>query len=270
MDKILYKSLTTPLKLLFKVEVSEKTRFKEDYTVKLFEIDILPDETSFWSGHQNIEILRKPNLMNGLANNDADAFVQQVSTILHQLTLKLGFSGMPISIEKQNMLWLKWLTIRTNLVNSYTGDWIDFALNEIDKKMLPGQALTKHIMEDLFFNEYFRGVYDVSFNYNTFNCKRLVYGLCPTPIRLNEKWLLQTSATGQSITFTGECENLSGLTNSSNWFKTKTDNDITAIRVEGFYHIDQITGWCNALESNYFLTANNDYEKTLKVMLTTN
>ncbi|KQM71449.1 hypothetical protein ASE74_23410 [Pedobacter sp. Leaf216] len=269
MDRISYKPFLSPLKLFFNVEISEKTPLKVENTTRLYEIDILPDETSFWTGNQRVKIIRRLNSINDLAHNVADAFMQQVSTTLHQITLKLGHNGMPIGIEQQNELWLNWLAIRANLADSFTGNWIDFALKEIDQKMLPGAAITNYIMEDLLLNEYFRAVYDAVFQQDTFTCKRTVHGLCPFPIKLNEKWLLQTSATGHLITFSGECENLMNITDFNNWLK-KTGNQITEINSTGFYHIDHITGWCNAMESNYLLKGNNSYEKTLKIMVATN
>ena len=270
MNKIDYKSLEKPLKMLFKVEISEKTAFKDEYTFKLFDIDILPDKTSFWSGHQHIEIIRKQSLIDALPGNDVDLFVQQISAALHQLTLKIGFNGMPVSVEKQNELWQKWLAIRENVASTYTGNWIDSTLIAVDKKMLPGEALTEHTKQDLFFNEYFRGVYDANFVENNFNRKREVYGLCPFPIWFNEKWTLQTSANQKLIKFSGNWAKNVDQPRFYNWLKTKTDNDITEISVEGFYQIDPITGWCNALESTYSLIANSSYIKTLKITLTTN
>lgn len=270
MNKIDYKSLVKPLNMLFKVEISEKTAFKDEYTFRLFDIDILPDKTSFWSGHQNIKIIRKQSLIDALPGNDVDLFVQLISATLHQLTLKIGFNGMPISVEKQNELWQKWLTIRENVASTYTGDWIDSTLIAVDKKMLPGEALTAHIKQDLFLNEYFRGVYDACFVENDFSQKREVYGLCPFPICFNEKWTLQTLENQKLIKFSGNWAKNVDQPGFYSWLKTKTDNDITEISVEGFYQIDPITGWCNALESTYLLIANSSYIKTLKITLTTN
>ncbi|CAH0123681.1 hypothetical protein SRABI27_03904 [Pedobacter sp. Bi27] len=270
MNKIDYKSLEKPLNMLFKVEIAEKTAFKDEYTFKLFDIDILPDKTSFWSGHQNIEILRKQSLIDALPDNDVDLFVQQISTALHQLTLKIGFNGMPVSVEKQNELWQKWLVIRENLTNTYTGDWIDSTLIAVDKKMLPSETLTEYIKQDLFLNEYFRGVYDANFVENNFSRKREVYGLCPFPIWFNEKWTLQTSENQKLIKFSGNWTKNVDQPRFDSWLKTKTDNDMTEVSVEGFYQIDPITGWCNALQSTYSLIANSSYLKTLKIILTTN
>jgi len=270
MNKIDYKSLEKPLNMLFKIEISEKTAFKDEYTLKLFDIAILPDKTSFWSGHQHIEIIRKQSLIDALPGNDVDLFVQQISATLHQLTLKIGFNGMPVSVEKQNELWHKWLAIRENVTNTYTGDWIDSTLMTVDKKMLPNEALTEHIKQDLFINEYFRGVYDARFVENKFNRKREVYGLCPFPIWFNEKWTLQTSVNQKLIKFYGNWPQNVDQPGFNSWLKTKTDKDITEISVEGFYQIDPITSWCNALESTYLLMANSSYIKTLKITLTTN
>lgn len=269
-NKIDYKSLEKPLNMLFKVEIAEKTAFKDEYTFKLFDLDILPDKTSFWSGHQHIQIIRKQSLIDALPGNDVDLFVQQISAALHQLTLKIGFNGMPVSVEKQSELWQKWLAIRENMTNSYTGDWIDSTLIAVDKKMLPGEALTEHIKQDLFLNEYFRGIYDARFVENNFSRKREVYGLCPFPIRFNEKWVLQTSENQKLIKFSGNCTKNIEQPGFNSWLKTKTNKDITEISAKGFYQINPIIGWCNALESTYSLIANNSYIKTLKITLTTN
>ncbi len=270
MNKIDYKPLEKPLNILFKIEIAEKTAFKDESIFKLFNIDVLPAKASFWSGHQHIEIIRKQSLIDALPDNDVDLFVQQISAALHQLTLKIGFNGMPVSVEKQNELWQKWLAIRENIASSYTGDWIDSTLTVVDQKMLPGEILTKQIKQDLFLNEYFRGIYDATFVENQFNRKREVYGLCPFPIQFNEKWILLTSENQKLIKFSGNWIGNVDQPGFNNWLKTKTDSELTEISVEGFYRIDPITGWCNALESTYLLVASNSYKKTLKITLTTN
>jgi len=269
MSKIQYKSLEKTLNMLCKVEITEQTALKHEDFIRLFNVEIFPHKTSFWSGNQHIEIIRKPILPNVLPNNNADAFAQQVSATLHQLTLKLGLNGAPVTIEKQTELWQKWLNIRKNLADTFTGDWVEPALTEIDKKMLPGETLMHYIMQDLFLNEYFRNIYDAPFIGNTFYCKRTVHALCPFPIQINEKWLLYTSATEQLITFSGKWDKIHNQPGINNWLKTKTDDYLSEIRINGQYQLDQRTGWCNALESCYTLSTNS-YKKTLKITLTTN
>ncbi len=269
MGKIQYKPLEKTLNMLLRIEISEKTAQKDKYSLKAFDVNILPAKVSFWTGHQNIEIIRKPFEISHLPNNEADAFVQQVSPLLNHLTLKLGFNGMPTNIEKQHGLWQKWLVIRTNLSASYTGDWIKKALSEIDEKLLPGEGLTPYIMQDMFLNEYFRNVYNASFIENFFYGKRIIYGLCPSPIQFNEKWILQTSPSRQFINFSGEWDKTYDQAGFNNWLKNKTEYVNAEIVANGFYQIDHITGWCNSLESNYRLST-NDYERTLKIVLTTN
>jgi len=267
MIKIQYKPLSSPLNMLFKVEVFEKTKNKDTNSNRLFDLQIFPQKTSFWTGEQCIEIWRKPILTDGLHNNNnTDAFVHEVSTVLHQLTLKLGFTGMPVKVEQQNELWKNWLAIRANLSIGYTGDWISSALTTIDKKMLPGETLMNHIMQDLFMNEYFRGVYDAVFTENKFSCNRKISGLCPWPIQFNEIWTLQNA---QVIKFSGEGNNPVDQSEINGWLKSKTGESKAEISVDGFYQFDHNTAWCNALESNYSLTANN-YEKKIKISLTTN
>ncbi|SHF39625.1 hypothetical protein [Pedobacter caeni] len=270
MSKIRYKALEQPLKMLYKVEISEKTLEKETTSLRLFEIDIVPEKVSFWSGNQNIEIVRKPSMVSGIPDNSVDAFVQQIAVALHQLTFKLGFNGMPVCVEKQDELWRKWLTIRSNIADSYTGDWVDKALCEIDQKMLPSDQLTQNIMQDLFLNEYFRNVYDFAFVEDQFKRRRTVYGLCPLPLQFIETWTRQSSTEGQMISFSGRCNESSNTSDFKNWLKTKTNDQLSQISVNGSYQINSNTGWCNALDSSYSLVANNSYEKTIKVTLTTN
>ncbi|QNN43830.1 hypothetical protein [Pedobacter roseus] len=269
MSKILYKPLEKPLSMLCKVEITEKTGNKEDYFFKTFSVEIFPHKTSFWSGNQNIDIVRKPISPNNLPDNNADAFAQQISAVLYQLTIKLGLNGVPSAVEKQHELWQKWLNIRENLADTFTGDWVEPALTKLDVKMLPGETLTPYIMQDIFLNEYFRNIYDAAFIGNNFYCKRTVYGLCPSPIQFNEKWLLQDSATGQSIKFSGKWDKIPDQAGFDDWLKTKTDDHLSEIRIEGLYQLDHITGWCNAIESFYTLTTNR-YRKTLTITLTTN
>lgn len=269
MGKIEYKPLEKPLSMSLKIEISEKTAQKDTYSLKVFDVNILPAKVSFWSGHQNIEIVREPVTISGLPYNDADAFVQQVSTLLNHLTLKLDFNGMPINIEKQHELWQKWLLLRTNLYGIYTGDWIEKALTEIDEKLLPGKGLAANIMQDMFLNEYFRNVYNATFIENCFYGKRTAYGLCPSPILFNEKWILQASPAGQIINFSGKGDKINDQAGFNHWLKNKTDYVNAEIVANGFYQIDFATGWCNALESHYILNTKN-YEKTVKIVLTTN
>ncbi|GAA4212923.1 hypothetical protein GCM10022289_44420 [Pedobacter jeongneungensis] len=269
MSKIQYKSLNKPLSMLGKIEIAEKTALKGEDFINFFSVEIFPHKTSAWYGNQSIEIIRKPIPSGALLTNNADVFARQVSATLNQLTLKLGLNGVPVTIEKQNELWQRWLNIRSNLANTFTGNWVEPALAEIDKKILPGKTFTHYIMQDLFLNEYFRNIYDASFTGNAFYSKRTVHGLCPFPIQFNEKWLLHTSATEQSINFSGKWDKIADQSGFKEWLKNKTDDRLGEIRVEGQYQLDPVTGWCNALESCYSLTTNS-YKKTLKITLTTN
>ncbi|WP_293304972.1 hypothetical protein [Pedobacter sp. UBA5917] len=269
MGKIQYKPLEKTLNMCLEIETSEKTALNDKYSLKVFDVNISPVKVSFWSGHQNIEVFRKPVEEKLLPNNEADAFVQEASTLLNHLTIKLDFNGVPISIEKQDELWQNWLGLRANLAASYTGDWIEKTLTEIDKKLLPNKGLLPYIMQDIFLNEYFRGVYNALFIENCFYGKRIVYGLCPSPILFNEKLILQTSPTSQLINFSGKEDKIYDQSGFSSWFKNKSNYALPQIKAEGFYQIDNVTGWCNSLESNYKLST-NDYEKTLKIVLNTN
>ncbi|RBQ05465.1 hypothetical protein DRW42_15865 [Pedobacter miscanthi] len=269
MGKIEYKPLQKPLNMLLKIEVSEKTAQKDKYSLMLFEVTILPAQVSFWSGHKHIEVFRRRVETNHLPNNDADAFARQVSTLLNHLTLKLDFNGRPINIEKQQELWQNWLLLRTNLSASYRGDWIEKALTKIDKKLLPGEGLTTYILQDIFLNEYFRGVYNAFFIENSFCGKRTIYGLCASPILFNEEWTLKTSSSGQLINFSGKWDKTEAQPGVNNWLKNQIDYVNAEMEMKGFYQIDNVTGWCNSLESNYLLSI-NDYKKELKIVLTTN
>lgn len=270
MSKIKYKVLEKPLKMLFKVEVSEKTTVKEDFAVRLFEIDIVPQKTSFWSGSQNIELIRTPSALSGIPANNVDAFAQQVAAVLHNLTFKMSDYGMPLRVEKQDELWQKWLAVRANLADSYAGEWVDKSLSLVDQKMLPSEKLTRNLMQDLFLNEYFRGAYGVQFSDNSFKRERTVYGLCPFPIQFNETWTLQSLENEQRINFFGKWNGIVNTDSFKQWLQAKTGTGIAQITVDGYYQISNYTGWCNALYSSYLLTAGNGYEKNIKVTLTTN
>lgn len=251
-----------------KITISEKTDQKVESIHKGFDINIVPGKVSFWTGCQNITVFRKPDAINNLPGNDANAFVQQVSTVLNQVSLKLDFKGSPIAIEQQETLWKKWLNTRTNIENSFAGNWVEKALTTIDRKLLPGENLTSYMMQDLFLNEYFRNVYQVTFTENIFHGKRTVYGFCPAPIQFGEKWRIKPLPTGCLIKFSGQKAEIHDEPRFNRWLKTKTDDRIEEIRVDGFYQVDAATGWCNVIESHYQLTTGN-YEKTLDIFLTT-
>lgn len=270
MSKIRYKTLEKSLKMLLKVEISEIAAAKEESTLRIFEIDIIPGKASFWSGNQCIVITRKPSDLDGLPNNNTDFFVQQIAAALSQLTLRIGANGIPVEIEKQDELWRKWLGIRENLADRYTGDWVDEKLSQVDQKMLPSDKLLQNIMQDMFLNEYFRGIYDVSFDGDSFMRQRTVYGVCPFPLQFNEKWTLQSSENAQLIKFSGNWNEQTIPKDFNRWLKSKTADALTQITIDGFYQVSTDTGWCNALHSNYTLIAGSGYEKTIKVTLTTN
>ncbi len=267
-SKILYKPLKEPLNMHLKITISERTDQKVKYIHKDFDINIVPGKVSFWTGSQRITVYRKPDAINNLPNNDADAFVQQVSTVLNPVSLKLNFNGSPTVIEQQETLWKKWLNTRTNIENSFAGNWVEKALTIIDRKLLPGENLTSNLMQDLFLNEYFRNVYQVNFTENIFRGERTVYGFCPAPIQFGEKWRIKPLPTGCLIKFSGKKAEIHDQPGFNRWLKTKTDDRIEEIRVDGFYQVDAATGWCNAIETRYQLTTGN-YEKTLDIFLTT-
>lgn len=269
--QIPYKALTKPLKMIFKSEITE--RKEEDYqsSVKLTYVDIIPEKLSFWSGEQCIQVIREAAPVNSLPGNQADAFVQQVSQVLNQLVFKIGFKGMPVLLEKQDVLWKKWLSLRELLADTYTGDWVQEMLTRVDLKMIPSDKLLPMVMSDLFLNDYFRNVYEMKFDSGVSHSQQVVYGLVPVAVKLNEVWELQTSDQHFNLKFSGKCVDSDVEQNLGEWIKSKMGNEPVLkpeIISAGSFRISKETGWCSSFQSTYSFATESGFEKVMKITLT--
>lgn len=256
--------------MLFNSEVVEKNKDDRKCVVKLSYIDIVPEKASFWSGDQSVQVIREAAPISSLPGNNADAFVQQVSQALQNLMFKIGFKGMPVSLEQQEQLWKNWLLLRDRLAETYTGDWVTDTLTKIDHKMRPSDQLMPIVMQDLFLNDYFRNIYDLSFDNGLAQVHRNVYGLTPEPARFNETWKLTSSAEHHVVKFSGKADGNNISQSLRTWIKNKSGHEPANTRIigRGFFEVNKETGWCSSFESTYSLSTESGFEKIVRITLT--
>lgn len=266
-----YKALEKPLQLTFSSEITERKEGDFKSSAKVSYVTIIPEKLSFWLGEQCIQVIREAAPVNSLSDNNADAFVQQASQALSHLTFKIGFKGMPVLLEKQDVLWKKWLLLREVLANTYIGDWVGERLTEIDLKMLLSDQLMNFVMRDLFLNDYFRNIYEIKFESGISRLQRTIYGLTPEATRLHEVWELKSSATHYNLEFSGKWKGTEISEQLEKWIKNKIDNQPLLkpeITSSGSFTISKETGWCSSFESNYVLITESGFEKVIKIKLT--
>ncbi len=269
-NQIPYKALSKPLKLLFNATIDERGSENIENTSRLTYVDILPSNASFWSGTQAVQIVREAAPINTSTNNNADAFVQHAAQALYNLCFKMDFSGMPASLEQQDKLWQSWMQLRLLLTDTYTGDWVNRMLTAIDQKMLPSSNLLQTTMQDIFFNNYFRNIYEPKFNGGITKVNRTIFGLMPGAIPVQETWQLNETDKTFEVKFTGNWRggNISELQNK--WLKSKSNSNTTEapqISGSGHFTVNKDTGWCSGFESTYALYTGDEYEKTITTTL---
>jgi len=265
-----YKALERPLKMIFTSEITEKKDQDYKNLLRLTYIDIIPEKLSFWSGEQAVKIIRETAPVHSLPNNNADAFVHQVSHALYHLNFKIGYKGMPVLLEKQDELWKRWLALRQLLADSFTGDWVDQMLTKVDLKMVPSDQLLPQIMQDWFLSEYFRNVYELRFDSGISHLQRNLYGLIPEMVKLRETWSLKSSADHYQLRFAAKWIGNELGENLNQWIKIKTGSDAVRkpeITGSGSFNVSKETGWCSSFESTYALTTETGYEKIMKTTL---
>jgi hypothetical protein len=268
-DHIPYKPLNKPLKLIFDAEVNERKAHDSQSVHKVTYVNILPVKSSFWSADQLVEVTREAAPVNHFAGNNADALVQHIARALYQLRLKVNFKGMPAAIDQQDQLWQKWLHLRQLIADTYTGDWVNEVLTKVDQKMLPSAGLINTVMQDVFFNNYFRDIYDARFSNGICKIQRPVYGLTPDAIPMNETWELKQSDQKYHVKFSGSWTgHITEVQN--NWFKVKNRRNTIGtpqITGSGSFYIEKETGWCSSFENTYAITTEYDYEKIITTTL---
>ncbi|MBB6273767.1 hypothetical protein HDF26_004227 [Pedobacter cryoconitis] len=265
-----YKALQKTLKMMFTSEITEKKGQDYKNLIRLTYVDIIPEKSSFWSGEQGVKVIRETAPVHHLPENRADAFVQQVSNALYHLNFKIGHKGMPVSLEKQDELWKRWLMLRELLADSFTGDWVDEMLTKVDLKMLPSPDLFPQVMEDLFLNEYFRNIYELKFDSGINQLQRNLYGLLPEVVKLQERWSMKSSANHYQLRFASKWTGNELGEKLNHWIKIKTGSDAEGkpeITGSGSFLVSKETGWCSSLESTYALTTGSGYEKIMKINL---
>ena len=272
LSKIPYKALKTELKFIYQTEIAEMMDGKRNNISRISYVDLLPAKTSFWSGDQTLQVIRKSAALNSLSGNNADAFVQQAATVLHQLRFRIGLKGMPAALEDQDLLWKSWMDTRGYLADSYTGDWVNQALSKIDKQLKPSDQLLNTVMKDMFLNDYFRNLYSRDFEEGQLVVEREINGLTPLTIPIKEKLQLKEGAENYEVLFSGRCTDSRIKNDLNNWLENSSRNLLPAdieITSSGFLLINKKTGWCSAFESNYAISSGSDFEKTVKLTLKT-
>ena len=268
-SQIPYKALSKPLKLLFNATIDEMGSESIENMSRLTYVDILPSKASFWSGTQAVQVIREAAPVNTSTNNNADAFVQHAAQALYNLCFKMDYSGMPASLEQHDKLWQKWMELRLLLADTYTGDWVNKMLTTIDQKMLPSNNLLQTTMQDVFFNNYFRNIYEPKFTGGVAQVNRTVFGLMPGAIAVNETWQLNETDKNFEVKFTGKWHGGNISETQNRWLKNKNNGtvDTPQISGSGYFTVNKDSGWCSAFESTYTVYTGTEYKKTITTTL---
>lgn len=260
-DKIPYKTLKKPMDFVFSTEVTERRGTGIKQSFKSFYISIIPSKESFWSGLQIVRFVRSAGPLNVLSGNKADLFVQDAAKIIYDLEFKIDFEGKPSGLKDEDALWKKWLALRENLAESYSGEWVDAALSKIDKRMRPSLELFPMLMKDLFFSIYFKKK----------GTEWPDYSLLPLMIPFKEKSVLRVNAQNYEIDYSGEWTGADPDQHILHYIRKLVDDalyeDHFTIQSFGSNSIDKETGWCNGFIHNYLLDAEDLYQKQVIIKL---
>ncbi|WP_143304517.1 hypothetical protein [Chitinophaga vietnamensis] len=204
-------------------------------------------------------------------DNPADKLVAELQEALSGLQLKMQPNGQPAEILNHSQVWQQWQVLRDKLAYTYQGDWPNGILQHTDSTLLHKDRLLATFLKDLTWQEYFRNIYQVSWNGVEMPATRMVYGIAGnTGIPLQESRRFTDHRDQQQFSIKGYWKELRPLDTLKRWKKHQQLSVEAAplvVSYEGDYFLQPATGQCAGLTAAFRLQAGDDYEKTIRLNL---